>query len=128
MKDKIHPKLNNVVFVDVMSGAEFVATSTLRSDETRKIDGKEHFVIKVETSSASHPFYTGKRRNDVRNDQVAKFIARVAKAQDKNKPKTAKPEEIAEVIAEKPKAAKEAPAEKVKKTVKKAPAKSKKKA
>ena len=90
MKDNIHPKLNKVVFLDVMSGAEFVTTSTLRSEETKKIDGVEHFVIRVETSSASHPFYTGKRRNDVRNDQVVKYMAKVAKAQEKNTPKTAK--------------------------------------
>ncbi len=90
MKDNIHPKLNKVVFLDVMSGAEFVTTSTLRSEETKQIDGVEHFVIRVETSSASHPFYTGKRRNEVRNDQVAKYLAKVAKAQEKNTPKTVK--------------------------------------
>lgn len=90
MKDKIHPKVNKVVFLDVTSGAEFATTSTLRSEETKKIDGEDHFVIRVETSSASHPFYTGKRRNDVKNDQVAKFMAKVAKAQDKNKPHTVK--------------------------------------
>jgi len=87
MKANIHPKVNKVVFLDVMSGAEFVTTSTLKSDETKKIDGVDHFVIRVETSSASHPFYTGKKRNDVRNDQVAKYMAKVAKAQEKNKPK-----------------------------------------
>lgn len=87
MKEKIHPQLNKVVFLDVMSDAEFIATSTLKSNETKKIDGVEHYVIRVETSSASHPVYTGKRRNDIRNDQVAKFMARVAKAQEKNKPK-----------------------------------------
>lgn len=90
MKEKIHPQLNKVIFLDVMSNAEFIATSTLKSDETRKVDGTEYYVIRVETSSASHPFYTGKRRSDIRNDQVAKFMARVAKAQDKNKPKTVK--------------------------------------
>lgn len=87
MKANIHPKVNKVVFLDVMSGAEFVTTSTLKSDEIKKIEGEEYFVIRVETSSASHPFYTGKKRNDVRNDQVAKFMAKVAKAQEKNKPK-----------------------------------------
>lgn len=97
MKDKIHPKVNKVVFLDVTSGAEFIATSTLRSEETKKIDGEDHFVIRVETSSASHPFFTGKRRNDVRNDQVAKFMAKVAKAQDKNKPHTAEDGEEAPV-------------------------------
>ncbi len=89
MKAKIHPQVNKVVFLDVTSNAEFISTSTLRSDETRKIDGVEHFVIRVETSSASHPVYTGKRRNEVRNDQVARYLAKVAKAQDKNKPKPA---------------------------------------
>jgi large subunit ribosomal protein L31 len=96
MKEKIHPKVNKVVFLDVMSGAEFISTSTLKSEETKKIDGVEHFVIRVETSSASHPFYTGKRRNEMRNDQVAKFIAKVAKAQDKNKPKTVKEDQDGE--------------------------------
>lgn len=89
MKAKIHPQVNKVVFLDVTSNAEFISTSTLRSEETRKIDGIEHFVIRVETSSASHPVYTGKRRNEVRNDQVARYLAKVAKAQDKNKPKPA---------------------------------------
>ena len=101
MKDKIHPKVNKVVFLDVMSGAEFITTSTLRSEETKKIEGEDHFVIRVETSSASHPFFTGKRRSDVRNDQVAKFMAQVAKAQDKNKPKTAKAEGSEEAPAKK---------------------------
>lgn len=110
MKDNIHPKLNKVVFLDVMSGAEFVTTSTLRSEETKKIDGVEHFVIRVETSSASHPFYTGKRRNEVRNDQVAKYLAKVAKAQEGNKPKPAKAK--SEDGDEKP--AKKAPARKKK--------------
>ncbi len=90
MKEKIHPKLNKVVFLDVMSDAEFIATSTLKSDEIKKIDGVEYYVIRVETSSASHPVYTGKRRNEIRNDQVAKFLAKVAKAQEKNQPKIVK--------------------------------------
>lgn len=104
MKDNIHPKLNKVVFLDVMSGAEFVTTSTLRSEETKKVDGVEHFVIRVETSSASHPFYTGKRRNEVRNDQVAKYLAKVAKAQEKNTPKPAKAK-VEEGVGEKAKKA-----------------------
>ncbi len=116
MKDKIHPKLNKVVFVDVMSEAEFITTSTLKSDETKKIDGVEHYVIRVETSSASHPFYTGKRRSDVRNDQVAKFMARVAKAQDKNKPKTIAPEEFDKEVKALEK--KEKPVKKAAKTAK----------
>lgn len=106
MKDKIHPKVNKVVFLDVTSGVEFATTSTLRSDETKKIDGADYFIIKVETSSASHPFYTGKRRSDVKNDQVAKFMAKVAKAQAKNKPTTVKQDDAEEATSVKPKTAK----------------------
>ena len=61
MKKDIHPQYNNVVFVDVGSNYELVTRSTLKSEETREIDGVEHYVIKVEVSSASHPFYTGKQ-------------------------------------------------------------------
>ena len=86
MKEKIHPKVNKVVFLDVMSGAEFITTSTLKSEEVKKIDGVDYFVIRVETSSASHPFYTGTQKNATKGDQVAKYLAKVAKAQEKNKP------------------------------------------
>ena len=61
MKSSIHPKTHPVVFVDSSCGAEFVTTSTLTSGETREIDGVKHFVCRIEISSASHPFYTGKQ-------------------------------------------------------------------
>ncbi len=87
MKDKIHPKVNPVVFLDVMSSAEFVATSTLHSDEIKKINGIDHFVIRIETSSASHPFYTGNQKTTSRSNQVAKYLEKVAKAQKGNQKK-----------------------------------------
>lgn len=121
MKDKIHPKVNKVVFLDVMSGAEFISTSTLKSEETKKIDGVEHFVIRVETSSASHPFYTGTQKNATKGDQVAKYLAKIAKAQEKNKPKVIKEEAKEEAKVEDKKADKKAdkkPATKAKKTTK----------
>jgi large subunit ribosomal protein L31 len=62
MKDGIHPKYHPVVFVDTGAGAEFVTRSTMTSRETREIDGVEHFVIRLDVSSASHPFFTGKQR------------------------------------------------------------------
>ena len=62
MKANIHPKLNPVVFVDTGAGVEFVTRSTLSSKNTRNIDGVEHYIVHVDISSASHPFYTGKQR------------------------------------------------------------------
>ncbi len=62
MQDKIHPEYHPVVFVDAGAQTEFVTRSTMRSKETREIDGVEHYVIKLDISSASHPFYTGKQR------------------------------------------------------------------
>ncbi len=62
MKKEIHPKYNPVVFVDPSVGAEFVTRSTMTSSETRDIDGVKHFVVRMEISSASHPFFTGKRK------------------------------------------------------------------
>jgi large subunit ribosomal protein L31 len=62
MKADIHPALNPVVFVDSGAGVEFVSRSTLTSKSSRDIDGVSHYIINVDISSASHPFYTGKQR------------------------------------------------------------------
>lgn len=62
MKKDIHPDYHPVVFVDPSVSAEFITRSTMTSKETRNIDGVDHYVIKMEISSASHPFYTGKRK------------------------------------------------------------------
>jgi large subunit ribosomal protein L31 len=62
MKKDIHPDYREVVFHDTSSDFKFITRSTVRSKE--KItweDGKEYPLVKVEVSSASHPFYTGKK-------------------------------------------------------------------
>jgi large subunit ribosomal protein L31 len=60
MKADIHPQYNEVVFQDVTSDFRFLTRSTLGSKETIKWeDGNEYPLIKVEISSATHPFYTG---------------------------------------------------------------------
>lgn len=62
MKQGIHPEYREVVFFDTSSDFKFLTKSTMTSDETIKWeDGKEYPVIKIEVSSASHPFYTGKK-------------------------------------------------------------------
>jgi len=63
MKKNLHPTVRQVVFKDVSCDFSFLGTSTMDSKETIKWeDGKSYPLIKVEISSASHPFFTGKRR------------------------------------------------------------------
>ena len=49
-------------------------SSTLNpKDKMKYEDGKEYPVFKIETSSESHPFYTGKGRIETKEGRVAKF-------------------------------------------------------
>jgi large subunit ribosomal protein L31 len=83
MKEKIHPKINTVVFRDMSCDFSFLGTSTLDSKEKVKwTDGKEYPLIKVEISSASHPFYTGKQRIIDTEGRIDRFKRRYGKATD----------------------------------------------
>src|SRR3546814_3166287 len=63
MKADIHPEYKEVVFQDVTSDFKFLTRSTLGSKETIKWeDGNEYPLIKVDVSSATHPFYTGQNK------------------------------------------------------------------
>lgn len=62
MKKGIHPEYRDVIFWDTSSDFKFKTRSTQNTKETIKWeDGKDYPVIKVEVSSASHPFFTGKK-------------------------------------------------------------------
>lgn len=62
MKPSIHPEYRPVVFRDRGADFAFLTRSTATSQETITWeDGEVYPVIDVEISSASHPFYTGKR-------------------------------------------------------------------
>ncbi len=62
MKKDIHPEYKEVVFLDTTSDFKFITRSTMTSEETIKWeDGNEYPLVKIEVSSASHPFYTGKK-------------------------------------------------------------------
>lgn len=80
MKAGIHPKTHPVVFVDISTEKEFIALSTLTSDKKKKINGVDHYVIRVDVSSDSHPFYTGKQKLIDTAGRVDKFRARMEKA------------------------------------------------
>ena len=89
MKKDIHPDYKEVVFQDVQSDFKFLTRSTLTSEEKIKWeDGKEYPLIKVEVSSASHPFYTGKKIFVDTAGRVEKFNKKYkAKAAVKSTPK-----------------------------------------
>jgi large subunit ribosomal protein L31 len=78
MKTDIHPKnYRQVIFLDTSSGEKFLLYSTIETAETDKWeDGKEYPLAKVEISSASHPFYTGKETTIDTAGRVERFKAR----------------------------------------------------
>ncbi len=80
MKKEIHPEYKPVVFQDLQSEFAFLTKSTMGSDETIKWeDGNEYPLIKVEVTSASHPFYTGKKIFLDTAGRVEKFNTRYKK-------------------------------------------------
>jgi large subunit ribosomal protein L31 len=80
MKADIHPEYREVVFQDMTSDFKFLTRSTLSSKETIKWqDGNEYPLIKVDISSASHPFYTGQNKIMDTSGRVDKFRQRYAK-------------------------------------------------
>ena len=80
MREGIHPDYHPVVFLDAGAGFEFVSRSTMKSKEVRKIDGVDHFVIRLDVSSASHPFYTGKQRFVDAAGRIDKFRTKYGSA------------------------------------------------
>src|SRR5699024_11695784 len=63
-----------VVFLDTSSNFKFLSGSTQSSDETIEWeDGNTYPLIRVEISSDSHPFYTGKQKADKAGGRVDPF-------------------------------------------------------
>ncbi len=81
MKPDIHPTYQPVVFQDASSDFAFLTKSTMSSKETIQWeDGNEYPLIKVDVSSHSHPFYTGKQKSLDLGGRVDKFRRRYAAA------------------------------------------------
>ncbi|MGK0358919.1 MAG: large subunit ribosomal protein L31 [Bradymonadia bacterium] len=74
MKSDIHPKYNNVVFVD--GEHEIITRSVMSSRDTREIDGVEHFVLPIDISAFTHPFFTGKQKIMDTEGRVDRFLKR----------------------------------------------------
>ncbi len=96
MKKGIHPEnYRIVVFKDISSGEEYLTKSTMPTKDTIEwSDGNEYPLIKVEISSSSHPFYTGKMqfvdtagRIDKFNKKFAKFAEKMPDTRDEESAK-----------------------------------------
>lgn len=81
MKKGIHPEeYRTVVFKDMSVDESFLTKSAAPSNETIKWeDGNEYPLIKLEISSLSHPFYTGKMKLVDTAGRIDKFKNRYAK-------------------------------------------------
>jgi large subunit ribosomal protein L31 len=78
--ERIHPEYRQVVFQDISSDFAILTRSTIETKETIKWeDGKEYPLVKVEVSSASHPFYTGKHKVLDSGGRVDRFKKRYGK-------------------------------------------------
>lgn len=74
MKKGIHPNYRPVVFQDAAANFAFLTQSCVETDETIKWqDGKEYPLYKLDISSASHPFFTGKMKLLDVTGRVEKF-------------------------------------------------------
>ncbi|HLR72917.1 MAG TPA: type B 50S ribosomal protein L31 [Pseudogracilibacillus sp.] len=74
MQKDLHPEYQKVIFLDTSSDYKFLSGSTKSSDEMMTWeDGNEYPVIRVEISSDTHPFYTGKQKADRVGGRVDRF-------------------------------------------------------
>ena len=74
MKQGIHPEYRPVVFMDTTTGFKFLSGSTKSSNETVQWeDGNEYPLLRVEITSDSHPFYTGRQKFTHADGRVDRF-------------------------------------------------------
>ena len=77
MKKGIHPdNYREVVFKDMSNDETFITRSTVASKETIELDGKTYPLVKLEITSSSHPFFTGKQKLVDTAGRVDKFLSR----------------------------------------------------
>ncbi|SDW71163.1 type B 50S ribosomal protein L31 [Paenibacillus sp. PDC88] len=78
MQKGIHPNYQMVIFLDASADYKFLSGSTKTSSEFMEWeDGNSYPVIRVDSSSASHPFFTGRQKNTEIGGRVDKFKQRL---------------------------------------------------
>jgi len=85
MRKDIHPTdYRFVIFKDMSNGYAFMTKSTVNTKDTLEWeDGKEYPLVKLDISSESHPFYTGKMKLVDSAGRVDKFRNKYKKHFDK---------------------------------------------
>jgi large subunit ribosomal protein L31 len=79
MKQGLHPEnYRPVVFKDMSNDDMFISRSTINTRETIEIDGVTYPLVKLEITSSSHPFFTGKAKLVDTAGRVDKFMSRYA--------------------------------------------------
>jgi ribosomal protein L31 len=77
MKKGLHPEnYRQVAFKDMSNEEVFITRSTINTKETIEIEGVTYPLVKLEISSSSHPFYTGKAKLVDTAGRVDKFMSR----------------------------------------------------
>lgn len=80
MKKGIHPDYRQVIFKDISTGFAFMTKSTVITKDTIEWeDGSEYPLVKLEISSDSHPFFTGKQTLIDTAGRVDRFYSRFGK-------------------------------------------------
>ena len=80
MKEGLHTEnYRPVVLKDMSNGDMFLSRSTVKTTETVEFEGETYPVYKLEISSTSHPFYTGKSKLVDTAGRVDKFMSRYGK-------------------------------------------------
>ena len=96
MKSDMHPDYHPVLFHDVSNGYEFVTRSTMTSEERRTLDdGTEAYVVRLDVTANSHPFFTGEQRMVDTAGRVERFRRRYQRGADAATPADDAPAEAA---------------------------------
>ncbi len=90
MKKDIHPtNYRKVIFQDLSNGDQFMTKSCApTADKVTWEDGNEYPLIKMEISSTSHPFFTGKMKFVDTAGRIDKFNKKFGSSKFANKEKS----------------------------------------
>lgn len=80
MKKGIHPNYRPVVFQDSSCDFSILTKSCIKTEDTIQWeDGNSYPLVKLEISSGSHPFFTGKQKLLDSAGRVEKFNKKYSK-------------------------------------------------